>query len=428
MIHLLNKALRLLDNSLTYVDQAVVSGSNFLVGILLARTLGMDAYGIFVLGWMVVLFASSLQQAIVLNPLYTLLPKIKDADKKTDLKAGIIGMQACLSLLTVIMGFAIIPLLKLYLPNEVGASFHIFLPLIMGAFVTQDFLRKWLFVKGNTKQALIGDIVGYALQLPALAALWFAGLLNLSTSLMAIGTCMILSCIVLSLLSGPEAIKQLFTLRLSILTSTLVQCWKFSRYLIATTLLQWFSGNIFIVVAGGIVGPAAVGAIRIAQNVMGVLHVLFLALENIVPIKAAKVLSSGNSLQLREYFKSITLKTGSITLILASAVALFSEQILTLLYGPNLAQHAPILVAFAALYILIFLGTILRFYIRTIEKNHFIFISYMLTAAFSLMAAEPIVTHYGLQGIIIGLFCVHAITLLVFTLLIFGDELYQIRV
>ena len=34
-------------------DQAVVSGTNFLTGILLARHLGMVEYGVYTLAWMV---------------------------------------------------------------------------------------------------------------------------------------------------------------------------------------------------------------------------------------------------------------------------------------------------------------------------------------------------------------------------------------
>ena len=50
------------EKSWVLADQALVSGVNFLNGILLARWLGITAYGTFALIWMAVLVASSLQQ------------------------------------------------------------------------------------------------------------------------------------------------------------------------------------------------------------------------------------------------------------------------------------------------------------------------------------------------------------------------------
>ena len=459
-------ALGLLKRTFAYSDQAVVSGTNFLVGIILARALGMDAYGTFVLGWMGVLFASSLQQAIILNPLYTLLPKKTDhpdpsghpslsvrqagfpggelptrsdsppgkgeyrvagRGSKLEFKAGIVAMQIGLTFLIVLLGYAAIPAIRYYLPAHVSQGFLFALPLAMGAYVSQDFLRRMLFVEGKANLALVGDIVAYGLQLPILGFIWTQGFLSLEIALMVIGSCFSASTIVNLISLRFEPIYLINQLTFNSALQTLRQCWSFAKYLVATSLLQWFSGNAFIVVAGGIVGPAAVGAVRIAQNVMGVLHVLFLAMENTVPIKAAVLLKEQGEAGMMDFFRKVTTNAGLITLALAVSVAVFAKPILAFLYGEAYANYNDVLAAFAALYLLIFLGTVLRFVIRTLEKNQFIFITYVLTTIFSVLGAQPIVEAFGVYGILLGLFGVHAITLIVFTISLRTELLLMFR-
>ena len=62
---------------LVFLDQAIVSGSNFILGILLARNLGIEGYGYYSLIWLVVLFFSSMQLASLISPMMSLGPKKK---------------------------------------------------------------------------------------------------------------------------------------------------------------------------------------------------------------------------------------------------------------------------------------------------------------------------------------------------------------
>ena len=65
--------------------------------------------------------------------------------------------------------------------------------------------------------------------------------------------------------------------------------WSFSQWLVYSSLLQWGTGNLFIIMAGTLLGPWAVGVIRIMQNTMGLFNVLFIFLENVLPINFANI-------------------------------------------------------------------------------------------------------------------------------------------
>src|SRR5271170_4118156 len=57
------------------LDQALVSGSNFLTNVMLARALGVSDYGVFGLAWIAVLFVNSLQWAFIVSPMMSIGPK-----------------------------------------------------------------------------------------------------------------------------------------------------------------------------------------------------------------------------------------------------------------------------------------------------------------------------------------------------------------
>src|ERR1039457_1871962 len=55
--------------SLVILDQGLISGSNFLIGILLARWLAPEAYGAYALAFSVFLFLSGFHNALLLEPM-----------------------------------------------------------------------------------------------------------------------------------------------------------------------------------------------------------------------------------------------------------------------------------------------------------------------------------------------------------------------
>ena len=179
--------------------------------------------------------------------------------------------------------------------------------------------------------------------------------------------------------------------------------WKFSRWLIGTSLLQWFSGNFFLLAAAGLLSPAAVGAIRILQNIIGVLHVFFLTLENRIPLQAASILQERGTAKLAAFLQRFIWKGALVTAVLAVGIAFFGKPIMQLIYGGEHTQYAYLLYGFAILYILVFVGMGYRFAIRAIENTRIIFIAYVASSAFSLIMAKPLLSHWGIDGVLIGL-------------------------
>src|SRR6266851_9066970 len=78
-----------------FFDQVLVSGSNFLAAILLARAFGIVEFGIFTLAWMFVEFIGSLQTAAIIQPMLNIGPKQSQGDSDRYLDA-VLAQQAAL--------------------------------------------------------------------------------------------------------------------------------------------------------------------------------------------------------------------------------------------------------------------------------------------------------------------------------------------
>lgn len=387
---------------LVLTDQALVSGVNFIVGIILARFLGLQSYGLFALAWMAVLFASSLHQAFIISPLYSIYPK---QENKKQYLASLFTLQIVFSVLTFMVTLLILTVAVHFYPEwGNGINFYI-LSGVVAIFVFNDYLRRLFFTLHKPVSVLTMDVIGYGLQPVGVLVLHLNGALDLHSVFVML----------LVLLSFSTATSLIFSYKegmmLKGLKNIVLVNWRYSRYLIGTALLQWFSGNFFIVVSAGIIGPLAVGAIRIAQNVVGVLHILFLAMENIIPVRASEILIASGKAKMIQYMLKITKQAALPTIILLGLIALFRNQILELFYGVDSLEYHFVLLAFCVLYVLVFIGTILRFVIRTVEHNGVIFISYIVSAGFSFLAAKPMVESMGIAGVLLGLFSVQLLTL-----------------
>ena len=374
-------------------DQGLVSGINFSIGILLARLLGIETFGLFSLAWMVLFFVSSIQQAFLTAPLFALTPK---QESPSQWISKLYFIQLIFSVLSFFVVITIVEATLYFNPEWKFDGISSILGGLVAVYLFNDFSRRVLFTTHQPKKVFFIDIVGYGLQPLFIIGLFVSNALNLQTALAAILGAQTLSLAYIIIRVRP-------ILDFSNLTPTLSIVWKYSRFLLATALLQWSSANYIILFAASILGPVAIGAIKVAQNLMGVLNVLFQAMENIVPVRSAEAFHKGGISALGDYMQKTTMQFLAPVAFVLLLVGIFHHQMISAIYGEEYLPYSFVLLAFCGIYILVFLGTLLRFIIRTLEYNQIIFWSYLLTTVFSLIAGKVLATDYGLTGVLIGI-------------------------
>lgn len=324
-------------NYWSFADQVLVSGGNFLCGILLARVLGVENLGRYVIATAYLFYANGFQTSLVMAPMMTAVPLLAHKVEQDRLIRGFFAyalMVMVFSTLLVLLGATMLG--HFIAPLGVG-SLALALLAAMASFQIQDWLRRALFARSFNLPAFIADAVAYGGQFLGLAALSLAGMLTPETALW-----------VLSLAFAVSSCGTLAALRLTPDfrggTDVIRRYWRTSRDLLVSLQFQWVSSSGIILMGSGMIGPQAAGAIRAAQNLLGPVNVMFQWMDNVIPVVAARRLQARGSQGLWHYLSLIG--AVGVCLIAIFTVVLWAadETLMVWLYGESYRPFAFLIV------------------------------------------------------------------------------------
>ncbi len=375
----------------------MVSGANFLTGILLARYLGIEEFGRFTLALIAILFVGSVQRATIVAPMMSLGPKQTAAHTPSYYNA-VLMQQVLFSCLVFIVLFGGLQLAAGLFPGLTLREFAFPLATAASAFAFQDFLRRYFFTRGSPDIAFVSDAIRYFGQVVLIV--WMHSYFRERMDSVHVLWIIVVSSVVASAYAGCF-IDRIATSAPTLLGS-ISQHWNFSKWLLPSSLIEWMTGNIFVLSAGALLGTTAVGALRAGQYLMGVVHVLIMGLENMVPVQAARLFHVQGKKALRDYLKRVTLLGGGATVALSLLIAIAPEFWLHLIFGSEYRGYGFLLQWYAVHYVLIFLLLPLCSGLRAIEQPKTIFTASFWAALFSAVAAYPFTHYFGLLGVVAG--------------------------
>ena len=142
------------------IDQVMVSGSNFLSGILLARYLGIEEFGRFSLAWLGLLFFLGLQNAAIIAPMMSLGPK-QGMSERQMYYSTVMVQQTCFAAVLALFIWIVFVIGGPQVP-EWGLE-TLAVPLICALLTSQfhNFLRRLFFTQMRGFTAIVCDIIRY---------------------------------------------------------------------------------------------------------------------------------------------------------------------------------------------------------------------------------------------------------------------------
>jgi O-antigen/teichoic acid export membrane protein len=386
--------------TLVFADQAIVSGSSFITNILVARSLGVSNYGKFSVIILIQLFLLSLQQAVS-SGVYQVMFGSLEEKLKSAYTNGLFHIQ--LFLYAALIALCCVG--YFFFSSSVNGYETIFIPAIIGTllFLLQDFLRKILLSKKEEWSALLIDAITNIVQIVLLVVCALTGKLTLS-----------IACWIIALTFIPSVIAGIIWIKPGSVSFANMQLTfgihkKQSHWMLMSALLQWFAGNFFVVAAGMWLGIAALGALRLAQYIFGLLNVLLQAIENYALPHASSLQKSTDQFNgfLKNVFKKTFLMIAPVLLILS----LFAKQILQFSGGTSYVEYSYVIHGLALVYVLILTGLPIRIALRVRLLNQNYFIGYLLASAFSMLTAKWLIREWHLTGVLTGLFLTQLIVI-----------------
>ena len=394
---------------LTLVDQAVVSGTNFFVMLFLVRSLGLETYGAFGMVWALAVFIVSLQLAFVSQPMMSIGPKQTPAERPGYFGAVLLIQSVFTALATCLTVAAY------YLLQVVWGDASLEGTLLPGvamivACQAYYFVRNYFFATGKVARAVANDAVAFPMQLAVLFGLSRFGDLTLANVFWSIGAVFSVATVI-----GLRQYERVRFVR-STFVAIARRSWRFGRWLGLMSVFQAGSANAFLVATGALLGGGAVGALKAAQNLIGLLSVAFIALENSVPVEAARVLAREGLVGMVRRLRRILAVGLATTIVCATALAVWAEPLLRHLYGTADAEAIEALRGFSMLYVLVFVVTMLGIAFRSIERTQGLAACHILVALPALLLAHPMVANFGLTGAVYGMIAQKALLVVALTI------------
>jgi len=380
---------------LPFVDQAVVSGTSFVTGLALARLLGLRDYGYYVLLYSGLLLAVTLQQAAIISPLMTHGPKVAPEDRRAYVQAysliqfGFGAVSAVLLALILLVAAAL-------LPGWPTPETVLLLAAMTFLYQAQDFYRRSYYAYRQYGTLIVIDVAIGVAQVAAIITASLLGVLTLPVAMLAVAASYVIG-------TGWGAIRYGLGGNLGEVRRILAENWAMSRWLMPSAILQWAGQNLLLLISSSLLGTWAAGALRAAQNVVGVLNILFISVENTIPVQATLAFRDGGLPALRRNL--IRVAAGGLLVVLAvlSPLILFPGTLMGLLYGADLVPLGGILRGMCLIYLLAFIGIPIRVALRTAGRSRAIFVSYLLSTIASVIVVYPLVTRFGIGGMIAAL-------------------------
>ncbi|MFI1398585.1 hypothetical protein [Streptomyces sp. NPDC020681] len=256
-------------------DQAASSMTNFAVGIYVARSLGVTAFGVFSLAWVTYGVVLSVSRGLATDPLVVRFSGVPEASWRRAVARSsgtALGVGAAIGAACLVAGLA--------LGGSVGPAFAC-LGVMLPGLLLQDVWRYSFFAAGAGRKAFVNDLVWGVALVPAMVVAAQVG--SVAAFVLAWGASAAVAAVYGCFQSGirPRMAEAREWLR--------EQRDLGSRYLVENVGVSGAS-QLRAYGLGAIVGVGAVGAVRGAELLLGPFLAVLMGLSLVTVAEAARVL------------------------------------------------------------------------------------------------------------------------------------------
>ena len=401
---------------LSGLDQGLISLTNFLATILLARALTPTQFGAYGVGFLLLHLSRAVQEGLIVQPMSSLGPSLEGEARRAYLTGSgalqtwlaVIGALACASLGWILTR----------LGNTVAGPtlFALWFPLLVAQ--PQEFLRRVFYTLSQVDLAVLNTAVSSVVRLSALAWMLGAGADQGTVGLYAIGWGG-----AAGLVLGLTQTRRVWIRRGVEAIATWRRNWEFGRWVLGSTVANWVAVEVYPILTAGLVSFAATGAYRALQNVVAPIHSLLRAMDTYFTPRLADRRRIAGAAGVVHMIRQMFLVTGPpVALVLVVAVA-FAGPILRLLYGDRYVEYALGMRLMAIFYALWYSLWPIQSALKALERTRSIFVGSL--AAMIAMATVGVwaIMTWGVYGTIAG----QALSALILSLVLWATWLRWLR-
>lgn len=309
------------------LNQGVVSLNNFLTGVIIGRLCSKDEFGLYMLGFSIVLVILDLQVSLVSTPYMVYSPHFKGSRHK--LYAGSCLLHQFGLSIIVMLGLAVWGAALSFGIGPPGLVKVVWaLATVVSLIMLREFVRRVSFADLRMESALLFDTCIAVIQIGGLMLIYLLGILSANSAFWVIG----FSCGLVG--AGWFVINRtLFTPRFNEAISDFQQNWKFCRWVFASGVLWTVSMNLYPWFLTYFHGTTSAGVWAACIGVMALINVPLIGIQNFLGPKIANVFAEGGTNALRRFVYRVSLFLLVFMTALSCSLLLVADRLLNVFYG-----------------------------------------------------------------------------------------------
>jgi len=400
---------------LAAIDQGVISASNFLATIILARNVTPTELGVFGVGFIALRLVRSFQEGLVVQPINVFGAGMDERSFRRYVTSSTIlqiSLAAATSLAAALGGW----LLTVTGNDTAGpALFALWFTFLW--WQLQEHIRRILYTRGKVFSAVINTILANIFRLALM--LWWApqGKLSGIRGLDAIAWGSLAA-----IIPGIWATRSFWSIDFLSLKETWRRNWGLGRWLLGGSLANWVAVEFYPILTAGMISFAAAGAYRALQNLVAPIHLLLRATDTFLTPRAARLYEQNGRHALARTLRIIYMVSGIPILGVLVIAMLFPTPLLRLLYGETYLPYSGSMVLMALFYALLYAYYPLQTAFKAARLTRPIFLANMAAIAAMFTVGIWAILRWGVAGTIAG----QALNALIVSLVLWGTWVRRI--
>jgi O-antigen/teichoic acid export membrane protein len=407
---------------LAIIDYGLISGSNFLLAILLARWLTPKEYGAYALSFSFFILAGFLYQSLLLEPLSVFSGTLFRENLRGYLKTTLwihweLSFAMCLLLGLAAVGarvFGHSPVLAVALAGMTAAT-----PFIL----MHGLAKRSFYLRLSPGPAAFASTFYCALVIGGAFLVFRWGRLSSFTAFLIMGLAALVSCVIMVFQLNAALAPETGRPRLR---ATWGKHWEYGRWALATCVLGWIPNYFYIPLVSSFSGMAAAGELRALMNLAAPVLQTYAALSMLFLPYAARVQNRNGRKAAAALNRRLAFLFVSGSVAYWSVLIPLKQPLFHFLYNGKYMESAYLIPLFALETTIWSASLGPAILLRAMESPRSLFIANAAASIVAVLIGIPATRYFGLQGVIWSMIGANFLYVVV-AFILFGRKITELK-
>lgn len=376
------------------LSQLIAGAAAFITSVVIVRHIGLEDFGRFSIAALLIIIVKNFAEGLILAPLASIGPKLTSF--------AVIPYRG-FALLQAVAFFVLASVLiwvSLLAAGHISGADWLFEIAVPVAFATgtsglSDFFRRQQFLIGAPARSCSLEALRYTVQL----ALVIGMALITPSHLSAKSAIHITALSALCSIALGYFFYGAWTIRLKMMRAASFRHWNFIRWMVPSVAFETVQAMFPFIFATAILGEAALGLVRVAQQITSLLNLPFNALLQVIPAFAAARMAQHGADAARKYLAKIGKIMALATAVTGVIVLLLSDQISSMLDIEDTSEFGLLMFLFMTVNVLNALRFSTMVFVNTLEQTWINLAASAIGAFVSIFATIALTAHYGAKTV-----------------------------